>query len=557
LGKKAIVKAQQAEALVGAAPDQAARPGEKGENPSPFRVTELPPDFDFIASKTDDEKIDYIRSVLARSEDEAIDIIAPALQIYGSAGSMVEAYLPLILEVKKHFCRPGRPRTDPATGKRNRTWEEVCEEHFRIGIRRMQQILASLRQPKLPGGVGAASRKPPIDRKDYERARRVAAPAASLAQAVVKQGLAGKFPEAIEILKLADIPVPAAPSTAIAVDKIEIAGSPDSAPTPLRVLENPLKDWDATFEPLDRCEKVRAMIALFKAIGMTERDAALQAEALAQAYLETEAEMKARVKAKTEAELEKWIKRSNARKAARDAARALGSASGQQASAASPTTASTGGDAGTSAPAQGEANTNKSQEEPDRRAANLSPIAEPTAATAQSNPLTVSPGDWITFDPSCKYVGRFLSRKGRSKRFVVMTWRRKPGWYQTVVDFFERRLSEEEVREKFPRAWQEWWLLHPENAPGAAPQLGPNPACAGSALPTPAPEVASREKGLVPSAAAPPDDPSGQDNWTAPATRPPRSVPSFTDSKCGTVKPGYLCKYNDSDCEITKVVSVR
>ena len=155
--KKAIVRVQQPEALAAAAPDGAAQAGEKGEIISPLRATELPLDFDFIASKTADEKVEYIRAVLARSEDEAVAVIAPALQFYGTAAWVVEAYLPLILEVKRHVCRPGRPRIDPATGKRCRTWEEICEEHFRIGIRRMQQILAS----KAAEAAGRSQRREP------------------------------------------------------------------------------------------------------------------------------------------------------------------------------------------------------------------------------------------------------------------------------------------------------------------------------------------------------------------------------------------------------------
>jgi len=181
---------------------------------SPSPVTELPPDLDFIASKTDEEKIEYIKSVLARSEDDAIAVIAPALRFYGTAGAVVEAYLPLILEVKKHVCRPGRPRVDPATGERNKTWEEICKENFHITIRRMQQILASLKEPKLPGR-GGTTRRPSIDRKEYERAKQVAAPARSLAEAVVKQGMGDRFPDALEILKLADIPVPKVQPVAI------------------------------------------------------------------------------------------------------------------------------------------------------------------------------------------------------------------------------------------------------------------------------------------------------------------------------------------------------
>ncbi len=433
--KKAIVKAQQTEVLVGAASRKAGRAGEKGEEISPLKATELPADFDFIASKTADEKVEYIRAVLARSEDEAVAIIAPALQFYGTAAWVVEAYLPLILEVKRHVCRPGRPRIDPATGKRSRTWEEICEEHFRIGIRRMQQILASLRQPKLPGGAGAASRKPPVDRKEYERARRVAAPAASLAKSVVIEGLGDRFPEALEILRLADIPVPSIqPAAAIA-----------------EAIQEP--DW-------------RGVLAELAGALERHRD-------------------------KLPAEIVTILRSARELLDGKPVPHAM------------------------AAPAQGKTNGNESQAEPDRGATNPPPLAEPAAAVAQDEPMP-SPGDWITFDKTCKYVGRFLGRKGKSKRFVVMSWRRKPaygnptGWYQTLVDGVERRLSDEEVQEKFPKAWQEWRLLHPEDATGAASRPSSNMEGVDTALPsagapggqapvaspaeaTPAPEVARAE----------------------------------------------------------------
>ncbi|PYV26577.1 MAG: hypothetical protein DMG24_06825 [Acidobacteria bacterium] len=226
--EETIVKAQQSKAAVGTSSDEGKKsrgrkcsrqsPGQgdqKGEMISPLTplaLTELPPDFDFIASKTDDEKVEYIQSVLVRSEDEAIALIAPALQAYGTAVSVVQAYMPLILEVKKHLCRP---KTNPQTGERSRTWEEICNENFHISIRRMQQILASLKQPKRLGGVTAGSRKPPVDRDEYERATRVAVPARSLAEAIIKQGLGGKFPEAVEILKVSNVPVPGVQPAAI------------------------------------------------------------------------------------------------------------------------------------------------------------------------------------------------------------------------------------------------------------------------------------------------------------------------------------------------------
>ena len=187
----AVMKAGQAEAVAGAAPDgvgakkakggkrsrpAVGRTGENGEMISPLLAAPFPPDFDFIASKTNDEKIEYIRSVLARSEDEAVAIITPALQFYGTAALVVEAYLPLILEAKEHFCRPGRPKINPATGERNKTWEEICKENFHISIRRMQQILAHLKESRSHGKGGTTSRRPGVGRKEYERAKQVCRP---------------------------------------------------------------------------------------------------------------------------------------------------------------------------------------------------------------------------------------------------------------------------------------------------------------------------------------------------------------------------------------------
>jgi hypothetical protein len=51
------------------------------------------------------------------------------------------------------------------------------------------------------------NRKPRIERREFERAHQVAAPAVSLATTIVKDGLADKVPQAVEILKAAGIPI--------------------------------------------------------------------------------------------------------------------------------------------------------------------------------------------------------------------------------------------------------------------------------------------------------------------------------------------------------------
>ncbi len=173
-------------------------------------ISLFPPDFDLIAAKTDDQKVSYIQSVLQRDEEEAIEIVASAVRMYGTAAEVVSAYLPMIREVKQQVCKQGRPRINKATGKRNRTWEEICRDTFHVSLRRMQQLLALDTKGKASGPT--QNRKQPIDRKLYDRAIKVAEPAAKLSQAIVEEGLGSKFPDAMEVLKLAEIPIPSAKS---------------------------------------------------------------------------------------------------------------------------------------------------------------------------------------------------------------------------------------------------------------------------------------------------------------------------------------------------------
>ena len=112
---------------------------------------------------------------------------------------------------------------------------------------------------------------------------------------------------------------------------------------------------------------------------------------------------------------------------------------------------------------------------------NSSPVAEPPIAGAAGvkqpeaaetrGGEPVFPGDWVTFDPTCKYLGRFVRRRGGS--LVVMRWNRKPrygqpaGWFQSTADGVYRRLTLEEVRERFPGALEAW---------GASQAATPEPA---------------------------------------------------------------------------------
>jgi hypothetical protein len=413
-------------------PDQPDQKGEAISPLTPLPVTELPQDFDFIASKTDEEKIKYIQSILSRSEDEAIAVIAPALRFYGTAGSVVQAYLPLILEVKKHLCRPGRPRVDPATGERSKTWAEVCEENLHISIRRMQQILASLQEPKLPGKGGTTNRRPAVDRKDYERARQVAAPARSLAEAVVKQGMGDRFPDAIEILKLADIPVP------------------DVEPAAIIAEVNPEPDWKGILTELAATLEQygdRLPIPVIKVLKTTEEllDGKAKPQVVSKSGVSTKRHL------------------------------ILKNQEGGTTMHASPLSGRVNGSHGGTYGSEGEVEAN-------RERLNSSPIAEPpvpgaagagqpeAAETLGGEPI--SPGDWVTTDSTTKYLGQFQGKKG--KRFIL-AWYDKPSkkWCPKpkLTDGVHRRLSLEEVREKFPGALEAWGA---SQAATAEPALRPS-----------------------------------------------------------------------------------
>ena len=86
-------------------------------------------------------------------------------------------------------------------------------------------------------------------------------------------------------------------------------------------------------------------------------------------------------------------------------------------------------------------------------------VKQPEAAETRGGE-PVFPGDWVTFDSTCKYLGRFVRRRGGS--LVVMRWNRKPrygqpaGWFQSTADGVYRRLTPEEVTERFPGALEAW-----------------------------------------------------------------------------------------------------
>ena len=115
-----------------------------GEKISPFRST-IPPTFEFIAAKTDAEKVEYIQKILARSEEEALAVIMPVLRLIRSGVEVFQVYRPIIVVLRDHFSRPGRPKAGQIT------WSQICERYIGVGIRRTQQLLAAPKPaPKPP-----------------------------------------------------------------------------------------------------------------------------------------------------------------------------------------------------------------------------------------------------------------------------------------------------------------------------------------------------------------------------------------------------------------------
>lgn len=101
----------------------------------------VPPMYKFIASKTDAEKEEYIKTVLARSEEEALDVIKPVFKLIRRSVEIFEVYRPIIIVLRDHFSHPGRPKAGQIT------CAKICKEYIGVGIRRTQQLLAPLRSP--------------------------------------------------------------------------------------------------------------------------------------------------------------------------------------------------------------------------------------------------------------------------------------------------------------------------------------------------------------------------------------------------------------------------
>lgn len=126
------------------APNAKANIRRNSEKISLFRGT-VPPTFEFIAAKTDAEKVEYIQMILARSEEEALEVIKPVFRLIRSGVEVFEVYRPIFSVLRDHFSRPGRPKAGQIT------WSQICERYIGVGIRRTQQLLAAPKPaPKPP-----------------------------------------------------------------------------------------------------------------------------------------------------------------------------------------------------------------------------------------------------------------------------------------------------------------------------------------------------------------------------------------------------------------------
>jgi hypothetical protein len=126
------------------APNAKTKLRRNSETISPFRST-VPPNFEFIAAKSDAEKVEYIQKILTRSEEEALEVIKPVFRLIRSGVEVFQIYRPIIMVLREHFSRPGRPKAGQIT------WSQICERYIGVGIRRTQQLLADPKSaPKPP-----------------------------------------------------------------------------------------------------------------------------------------------------------------------------------------------------------------------------------------------------------------------------------------------------------------------------------------------------------------------------------------------------------------------
>jgi hypothetical protein len=131
----------------------------EGEIISPS--TFIPPDIATVCSMTDEEKRALVVLALDKGDEDALSILRPLGTVVRNSIEVVNAYRPIILALKQHFCRRG------GSAPRSKTWAQVCEEYLGISIRRIQQLLAEGKPQPGPAPT-------------LRRARRTAAPVNSL-----------------------------------------------------------------------------------------------------------------------------------------------------------------------------------------------------------------------------------------------------------------------------------------------------------------------------------------------------------------------------------------
>jgi protein gp37 len=142
--------------------------------------------FDLVRRMTEQQKIEYAHSLLTQGDRAAIDAAVPIFRAGRTFAAVFEVYEPIILVMKLHFDRPGRPISGQIS------WGEIVRQHFGVSLRRIQQLLQERREPKRRGGKR---------QRDF---RLLAIAAIKLARAVVAGNGAEARKIADKILELAD-----------------------------------------------------------------------------------------------------------------------------------------------------------------------------------------------------------------------------------------------------------------------------------------------------------------------------------------------------------------
>ncbi len=143
--------------------------------------------FERVRQMTEQQKTEYAHSLITQGDQVAIDAVIPVFRTGSTFAEIFEVYRPVILILKLHFDRPGRPIAGQIT------WGEIVRRHFGVSLRRMQQLLQERKEPRRRRG-GKRQR-------DF---RLLAIAAIKLARAVVAGNGAEARMIADKILELAD-----------------------------------------------------------------------------------------------------------------------------------------------------------------------------------------------------------------------------------------------------------------------------------------------------------------------------------------------------------------